>query len=245
MEETSAKHFVLVHGIFHEAWCWYKLATLLRAPLMEFIASLPDRDDEKVVLVGHSYGGLGISLAMERFPEKISAGVFITTYMPNCQHPLATLIQEFFKRSSLHSTMDCRFSFDQGPENPPTSVIFGPEYMATNVYQHWQTEVNLSLIGLGFMQDLELAKTLVRPNGMFFDDVAKESLLTEARYGSVSRVYIVCEEDQLMKPEFQRWIIQNSPPDEVKSIANADHMIILSKPKELCLCLQEISQKYH
>ncbi|CAL5400129.1 unnamed protein product [Camellia sinensis] len=139
----------------------------------------------------------------------------------------------FFKRSSLHSTMDCRFSFDQGPENRPTSVIFGPEYMATNVYQHCQTE------------DLELAKTLVRPNGMFFDDVAKESLLTEARYGSVSRVYIVCKEDQLMKPEFQRWIIQNSPPDEVKSIANADHMIILSKPKELCLCLQEISQKYH
>ncbi|KAI8024510.1 Polyneuridine-aldehyde esterase [Camellia lanceoleosa] len=95
------------------------------------------------------------------------------------------------------------------------------------------------------MQDLELAKMLVRPNGMFFDDVAKESLLTEVRYGSVSRVYIVCEEDQLMKPEFPRWIIQNSPPDEVKSIANADQMIILSKPKELCLCLQEISQKYH
>ncbi|KAI8023069.1 hypothetical protein LOK49_LG03G01198 [Camellia lanceoleosa] len=93
--------------------------------------------------------------------------------------------------------------------------------------------------------DLELAKTLVRPNGMFFTDVAKESLLTDARYESVSRVCIVCEEDQLMKPEFQRWIIQNSPPDEVKSIANADHMIILSKPKELCLCLQEISQKYH
>ncbi|GMP59494.1 hypothetical protein CsSME_00022761 [Camellia sinensis var. sinensis] len=264
MEETSAKHFVLVHGICHGAWCWYKLATLLRAvghrvtaldlggcgvdprrldemasisdylqPLMEFMASLPDRDDEKVVLVGHSYGGLGISLAMERFPEKISVGVFITAYMPNCQHPLATLIQEFFKRSSLHSTMDCRFSFDQGPENPPTSVIFGPEYMATNVYQHCQTE------------DLELAKMLVRPNGMFFDDVAKESLLIEARYGSVSRVYIVCEEDQLMKPEFQRWIIQNNPPDEVKSITNADHMIILSIPKELCLCLQEISQKYH
>ncbi|KAF5945590.1 hypothetical protein HYC85_015818 [Camellia sinensis] len=107
---------------------------------MEFMASLPDRDDEKVVLVGHSYGGLGISLAMERFPEKISVGVFITAYMPNCQHPPATLS---YKKSSLHSTMDCRFSFDQGPENPPTSVIFGREYMATNVYQHCQTEVSV------------------------------------------------------------------------------------------------------
>ncbi|KAL7194130.1 hypothetical protein ACSBR1_034530 [Camellia fascicularis] len=178
-------------------------------PLMEFMASLPDRVDKKVVLVGHRYGGHGISLAMEKFHEKISVGVFITAYMPNCQHPSATLIQEFFNRSSLPSTMDCRFMFDQGLENPPTSVIFGPEYMATNVYQHCQTE------------DLEFAKTLVRPNGMFFDDVAKESLLSEVIYGS------------------------NSPPDEVKSIANVDHMIILSKPMELCLCLQEISQKYY
>ncbi|KAL7194131.1 hypothetical protein ACSBR1_034531 [Camellia fascicularis] len=123
--EESAKHFVLVHGICHGAWCWYKLATLLRAaghrvtafdlggygvdprrlnemasisdylqPLMEFMASLPIHDDEKVVLVGHNYGGLDISPAMERFPEKISVGVFITAYMPSCQHPTATLIQE-------------------------------------------------------------------------------------------------------------------------------------------------------
>lgn len=117
------KHFVLVHGFCLGAWCWYKLAAALKSngsrataidlagcginpdllrpdstfsdyvrPLMDFLASLPD--DEKVVLVGHSYGGLPISAAMENFPAKISLAVFVTAYMPNCTDPPATLMEE-------------------------------------------------------------------------------------------------------------------------------------------------------
>ena len=56
------------------------------------MASLPD--GEGVVLVGHSFGGLAISLAMERFPKKILVAVFTTAYMPNFKDPLSTLIQE-------------------------------------------------------------------------------------------------------------------------------------------------------
>lgn len=119
----TMKHFVLVHGICHGAWCWYKLLPLLEQaghrataldlgacgvhpkriedvgsmsdylqPLMEFMASLPD--DERVILVGHSYGGLGIALAMESFPQKISLGVFVTSYMPNCSDPPALQMKE-------------------------------------------------------------------------------------------------------------------------------------------------------
>lgn len=126
MCQERGKHFVLVHGACHGAWCWYKLKPLLQAaghrvtaldlggcgvhpsrldeivslsdylqPLMDFMASLVGDDDkDRVVLVGHSFGGLGVSLAMERFPEKISVAVFITAYMPNYKHPPATLIQE-------------------------------------------------------------------------------------------------------------------------------------------------------
>ena len=95
------------------------------------------------------------------------------------------------------------------------------------------------------MQDLELAKMLMRPNGLFLVDLGQKSLLTEERFGSVSRVYIVCEEDGVMKEEFQRWLIENSPPKEVRSRARAGHMLMLTKPTELCLCLQEIAVKYH
>ncbi|GMY11682.1 methylesterase 10-like [Fagus crenata] len=61
-------------------------------PLMDFIASLPQ--GETVILVGHSYSGLCISLAMESFPEKISLAVFVTAYMPNFKSPPATVMQE-------------------------------------------------------------------------------------------------------------------------------------------------------
>ena len=56
--------------------------------------------DERVVLVGHSLGGLAISQAMEKFPEKVSVAVFVTASMPG-----PTLNQEyilfFFYRNLL------------------------------------------------------------------------------------------------------------------------------------------------
>lgn len=109
--ENKGRHFVLVHGSCHGAWCWYKVAALLKAtghkvtaldlassgihpksvhevhslsdyvePLIDFMGSLPP--EERVILVGHSSGGVCISLAMERFPKKISAAVFATAFMP-------------------------------------------------------------------------------------------------------------------------------------------------------------------
>ncbi|XP_059623764.1 methylesterase 10-like [Cornus florida] len=257
----SEKHFVLVHGMCHGAWSWYKVVTLLKLaghrvtaldlgasgvnskrndeiasisdylqPLMDFMASLPH--DEKVVLVGHSFGGFVISLAMESFPSNILLAVYVTAFMPNYTSPPATLVQEFFSRTPMESLSGLQFSFDHGQENPATSAIFGPDYMSSFLYQHCQSE------------DLELAKMLVRPSGLFKEDLGKESLLTEEKFGSVNRVFVVCGEDQLLKEEFQRWMIQNSPAKEVKLIAEAGHMVMLSKPKELCLCIQEIAEKY-
>lgn len=117
------KHFVLVHGTCHGAWCWYKLLSLLKLaghrataldlgasginpkqlnevssvsdyvqPLMDFMASLPQ--EEQVILVGHSYAGFCISLAMESFPRNILVAVFLTAYMPHHKSPPVTLIRE-------------------------------------------------------------------------------------------------------------------------------------------------------
>ncbi|CAA2978084.1 methylesterase 10 [Olea europaea subsp. europaea] len=261
-KKSEKKHFVLVHGFCHGAWCWYKLVNMLKSngdhqvstvdlgscgihpkrldeissiseyvqPLMDFMVSLPD--DERVVLVGHSYGGIPISLAMERFPEKISVAVFITAYMPNCQDPPATLIQEYFKRCSIQSLMDSKFTLDQRRENLPISAIFGPDYMTAKVYKGCQIE------------DLELAKMLIRPNKLFIDELSEKSLLTQGKYGAVRRVYIKCEGDEVLEADFQSCINERSPPNEVISIEGAGHMVMLSKTHDLCLCLKKIAVKY-
>ena len=106
------KHFVLVHGLCHGAWCWYKVATALRAaghrvtaldlaasgahparldevrsfedysrPLLDAVAAAAP-GGERLVLVGHSHGGLSLALSMERFPRKVAAAVFVAAAMP-------------------------------------------------------------------------------------------------------------------------------------------------------------------
>ncbi|XP_015890087.2 methylesterase 10 [Ziziphus jujuba] len=265
MENMKEKqHFVLVHGACHGAWCWYKLVNLLKVaghrataldlgasgvnskqlndvvsvsdyvqPLMQFMASIPN--DEKVILVGHSYAGLCISLAMEAFPGKISLAVFISAYLPNHTSPPGILIQEYFKRTPVESLLDCQFTFGQCPDEnykPITSAIFGPEYMKSKLYKNCQAE------------DLELAKMLVRPTRLFLEELSKEGVLTEANYGSVNRVSILCEEDEVMEEEFQRWMIKNSPTQQVISIKEVGHMVMLSKPQELCNCLLKLQTKF-
>ena len=121
--EKKEKHFMLVHGACHGAWCWYKVVTLLKLvghkmtaldmtasgihpkqiheirsisdyyePLMEFMASLPPQ--EKVILVGHSLGGLSISVAMEKFPQKTSVAVFVTAVNPSQDFPFSVVHAE-------------------------------------------------------------------------------------------------------------------------------------------------------
>ncbi|VVB08800.1 unnamed protein product [Arabis nemorensis] len=124
MSEEKKKHFILVHGVGHGAWCWYKVKPLLEAsghrvsalnlaacgidttrsiteittceqysePLMKVLSSLPS--DEKVVLVGHSFGGLSISMAMDKFPDKISVSVFLTAFMPDTKHSPSFVIEK-------------------------------------------------------------------------------------------------------------------------------------------------------
>ncbi|KAL4355247.1 hypothetical protein GQ457_06G035730 [Hibiscus cannabinus] len=254
-------HFVLIHGICHGAWCWYKVLPVLKSaghrvtpldlgacgvnpkqiteldsvsdyaqPLMDFMDSLPR--DEKVILVGHSFGGVSISLAMETFPTKVLAAVYVTAFMPNYLSPIATAVAECL-RVSAEPVMDFQHTFDDGLENPPTRALFGPKFIEARLYQ------------LSPREDIELVLSLQRQGKWFMKDLSKESLLTKEKFGSIDRVYIVCEDDLLIKESLQKWYIENSPTVDVKSIAGADHMPMFSKPLELCNCLQQVAAKYN
>ncbi|XVF17749.1 hypothetical protein REPUB_Repub10bG0150400 [Reevesia pubescens] len=119
------------------------------------------------------------------------------------------------------------------PENPPTHALFGPNFIVAKVYQ------------LSPKEDIELAKTVLRPGKWFMKDLSKESLLTKEKFGSVNRVYIVCNDDLLIKESLQKWYIEHNPTGDVKTIAGADHMPMFSKPNEVFKCLQEIAEKYN
>ena len=138
------QHFVLVHGACHGAWSWYKIVALLKSsghkvtaldltasginpkligdlrsiseyfrPLRDFMESLPA--EERVVLVGHSLGGLVISQAMENFPDKISVAAFVTAAMLGPAFNIYTLKQE---------VLSTFFLFTQIHLIPPNSILW-------------------------------------------------------------------------------------------------------------------------
>ncbi|KAG5625081.1 hypothetical protein H5410_010299 [Solanum commersonii] len=212
---SGPNNFVLVHTGCRGAWSWYKIVELMTSsghnvtaidlgasgnnpkqaleipsffdylsPLMEFMASLPAH--KKIVLVGHSLGGLAISKAMETFPEKISSAVFVTALMR------------------------------------------GPTLNASIVYT----------------RDWTMATKLVRPLYLYHaENVSKEIVLSRKRYGSVRRMFIVATESKVFNKEFQRWMIENNPPNEVEEISGSDHMIMMSKPQQLFTTLLRIANK--
>ena len=91
-----------------------------------------------------------------------------------------------------------------------------------------------------------MASYLVRPLRLFRDEakMEKEVAITKGKYGTVRRVYILCEQDLILPEDLQRWIVEVNPPDEVKVISGSDHMVMFSKPHELCGALGEIAECY-
>ncbi|KAG0494667.1 hypothetical protein HPP92_005661 [Vanilla planifolia] len=115
---------ILVHGGGHGAWCWYKVVAELRSggysvstidlaacgadprripedvssfaeyaqPLIDLVTAAPD--NEKLVLVGHSFAGLSLASAMEAFPHKIAVAVFITAIVPDTTRAPWHIIEE-------------------------------------------------------------------------------------------------------------------------------------------------------
>ncbi|KAI3452071.1 hypothetical protein Pfo_008736 [Paulownia fortunei] len=254
-------HIILVHGACHGAWSWYKLKPLLEAaghrvtaldlaasgidlrslqelrtladytqPLLELMASIPPQ--EKVVLVGHSLGGLNLGLTMDMYPKKISVAVFLTAFMPDSVHRPSYVLEQYFERTPTEEWLDTQFLPYGTPEEPLTSMFFGPKFVSSKLYN------------LCSLEDVELAKMLLRPSSLFLEDLSKKSAFSKEGFGSVKRAYIVCTQDKGIPVNFQRWLIETIGVAQVKEIETADHMAMLSKPRELCQCLLEIANNY-
>nr|POE92887.1 salicylic acid-binding protein 2 [Quercus suber] len=83
------KHFVLVHGVYHRPWSWYKLKPRLgsvghQVTALDLAASginMKAIQDVHTIL-----GGLNLALAMDKYPEKVAVGVFMVTFMTDTKH---------------------------------------------------------------------------------------------------------------------------------------------------------------
>ena len=95
------------------------------------------------------------------------------------------------------------------------------------------------------MQDLTLAMATLRPSRRFLDDATMNGdVLTAERYGAVRRVCVVARDDASVPAGFRGRMASLNPGTEVRGLQGADHMAMLSKPRELSELLMEIADKY-
>lgn len=87
---------------------------------------------------------------------------------------------------------------------------------------------------------MALASVSMRP--IPFAPILEKLSLSDLRYGSVRRFYIVTPEDNAIPVTVQENMINSNPPEKVLRLKGADHSPFFSKPQALHKLLVEISQ---
>jgi pimeloyl-ACP methyl ester carboxylesterase len=236
-------NFVLVHGSWHGAWCWYKVVPRLRAlghhaeavelpghgrdwtPAAEItldsyvdrIADAIERAPGPVVVVAHSRGGIPTAQVAERCCERIERTIYLAAYL----------------------LADRETVLDHAPHDTDSLVLpnlsFDPD-------GHWDMldsdAFEPALYADCPPEDVALGHLLLTP------EPAQPSRtpvsLSAARYGSVPRTYIELLEDRAVSPMLQRRMYEATPCEEVRSI-RASHSAYFSRPGELVEHLDHVA----
>ncbi|CAO2816061.1 unnamed protein product [Amaranthus hypochondriacus] len=254
IDSSSSPHFILVHGVSHGAWCWYKVRALLETsgclvtcidlkasgidssdpdslisfnhynhPLLHLLASLPNH--KKVILVGHSAGGISVTDAIHKFPEKIQAAVYIAATMLKLGfHSDQHLKDGVPDLSEFGEAYDLRFAL--GTDQPPTSFIIKKELQRQLLYQ------------MSPLEDSALASLLLRPAPMVLTKAKYEEATKESE--NVNRIYIKTLQDRVMKLEQQENMIKRWAPSQVYAI-DSDHSPFFSNPLVLSGLLLKVA----
>ena len=110
MVSRSSRTFVLVHGAWHGGWCWVRVAERLQAAghrvftptltglgdrahllspdvgldtfIEDVVGTLETGGLTDTILVGHSFGGVPITGAADRMPDRIAQLVYLDAMLP-------------------------------------------------------------------------------------------------------------------------------------------------------------------
>lgn len=234
--------YVLIHGSWHGAWCWYKMLPRLKrlgheviAPdlpglgkdvtpidqvsleswtesVCQIVASQPD----PVVLVGHSRGGIILSRVAEKRPTKLSRLVYVTAALVRDGESLQQLLVEDGTSLILSNLVMA----DDG-----NSSMVKEEALKPVFYEESPEE------------DIALARLLLRPEPRGPAGTAVHT--TEKNFGSVPRFYIECLRDKAIPHSLQKKMYSALPCQRVMTI-DTDHSPFFSAPEQLTECLLSV-----
>lgn len=233
--------YVLIHGGWHGAWCWNKLVPYLEqaghrvltpdlpghgrdattqaaspASTASFLDSLLDGEDEPVILVGHSSGGMQITALAQRWPAKIKMLVYLTAFLlPPGVTPRT------MAGSDNESILAQAFQFDMQKR----LITIKPENAKVVFYADCSDE------------DAAWAISRLVPEPLNMLGQEEKPAPNEI---TVPRVYIECLQDKALGPTMQKKMYTELPCRKVYSLPTG-HSPFLSAPEQLVACLLDIA----
>ncbi|CAN1829340.1 Methyl jasmonate esterase 1 [Linum perenne] len=262
IKQQNPRHFVLVHGACHGAWCWYKVsegltkaghkvtavdlaASGLDPRNVEDVGSVVEYSEPLISFLDSVPGGdvdekvVVVAHSLGGYSLCVAMEMFPEKIDVGVFVIASMLGPEFTyklvakKYAELAADyMDTKLIFGNGLDKPPTAALLGPKYMETTSYRKSPRE------------DLELGIKLIRPTPIFDQDQAeKDTTVTRERFGTVPRAFVVCDEEE--SGTLQWWQIKNNPPDDYVVIEGSDHMVMFSKPGPLVDYLLKLGAKYN
>jgi pimeloyl-ACP methyl ester carboxylesterase len=234
--------FLLIHGAWHGAWCWYKLVPRLekmghtvlapdlpslgrdRTPVKrvslaswrDFACGIVDNASEPVILVGHSRGGIVISEVAEHRPERVRALVYLSAF--------------------LLRDGECLFDLAAHPESlVPANMVMTDDKSSSTIREEALRE---TFFGECSDEDVALARLCLQPEPTV--PLATPVRVTDGKFGRVPRVYVECLRDKAMPISLQRKMHASTPCQQVVSL-DTDHSPFFSRADDLAQLLNNIA----
>lgn len=236
--------YVLVHGAWQAPYVWDAVKTeLTKNGNKVIVVELPGhgadntatytlsidayRDkvieaistvNEKVILVGHSMGGMVVTSVAEKIPSKISKLVYIGAFLP----------------ASGQSIGDLAMTDPDSQLGP--SLIESADHLTLDVKREDLTRLFIN-DGSQSDKDRVLANYRAEPAIPFGDKVT----LTNANFGSVEKVYIKTLQDIVISPGLQDRMIAAAAIKSVYTV-NTSHSPFLVQPQVVASLLLSIGK---
>ena len=238
---------VLVHGAFQDSTGWADVIRVLEAkgyiaiavqqvgrsgdktPIKDItletyrdaVVNVIKKQDQPVILVGHSFGGMVISAVAEAVPDRIKALVYLAAYLPRNGESLRAISSQD-KYSIL------------GKEG---NFIVAKDYSTASIAQE--------VFASGLCPDGSADQLKVVAASQIDEPLAPlnaKVTLTDKNFGSVRKTYILTAQDVMVSPQLQALMLVNTPVDKVCAV-NAGHAAYITAPDALAAIIDNVASQ--
>ena len=236
--------FILVHAAWLGGWAWKNVARILsekghvvftpdlpghgndKTPSKDItmddyvntLTDILDKQDESVILVGHSFNGITVSRVAELRPKKVKKLVYLTAFLLPNSGSFIKAVQSVHDSKAVDNFY---FSEDK-------SYAMVKEEEIQNAFAHDISK-----------EAFEGAKPYIVPEPAA--PLMYELQITEKNFGAIPRFYIECTEDRAIPIEVQRSMYQG----KVKKFYSmtSSHTPNFSQPENLAKILLEVASE--